>query len=34
MHHYDYHCDHSGTPIALTDRRGLAKLDPWSNALQ
>jgi uncharacterized protein RhaS with RHS repeats len=30
--HY-YHCDHLGTPIALTDRQGqivwAAKLDPW-----
>ena len=36
IHHY--HCDHLGTPMALTDQRGLvtwaAKLDPWGNVLQ
>jgi RHS repeat-associated protein len=30
-----FHCDHLGTPIALTDREGkiawAAKLDPWGN---
>jgi RHS repeat-associated protein len=33
--HYYYHCDHLGTPLALTDRQGqvvwAAKLDPWGN---
>jgi RHS repeat-associated protein len=32
---YFYHCDHLGTPIALTDRQGqivwAAKYDPWGN---
>jgi RHS repeat-associated protein len=32
---YFYHCDHLGTPIALTDRNGqiawAARLDPWGN---
>ena len=32
--HY-YHCDHLGTPLALTDQQGniawAAKLDPWGN---
>ena len=32
--HY-YHCDHLGTPLALTDREayiaGAEKLDPWGN---
>ncbi|MCL2726151.1 MAG: type VI secretion system tip protein VgrG [Polyangiaceae bacterium] len=32
--HY-YHCDHLGTPLALTDRQGqivwAARLDPWGN---
>ncbi|WP_415829601.1 RHS repeat-associated core domain-containing protein, partial [Delftia tsuruhatensis] len=36
IHHY--HCNHLGTPMALTDQRGLvtwaAKLDPWGNVLQ
>ncbi len=36
IHHY--HCDYLGTPMALTDQRGLvtwaAKLDPWGNVLQ
>ena len=30
-----YHCDHLGTPVALTDQQGRiaweAKLDPWGN---
>jgi uncharacterized protein RhaS with RHS repeats len=33
-----YHCDHLGTPMALTDQTGqvawAAKLDPWGNVLQ
>ncbi|ABX37111.1 YD repeat protein [Delftia acidovorans SPH-1] len=36
IHHY--HCDHLGTPMALTDQTGqvawAAKLDPWGNVLQ
>jgi YD repeat-containing protein len=36
IHHY--HCDHLGTPLALTDRDGCVvwavKLDPWGNVLQ
>jgi RHS repeat-associated protein len=36
IHHY--HCDHLGTPMALTDQTGqvawAAKLDPWGNMLQ
>ncbi len=36
IHHY--HCDHLGTPMALTDQAGqvawAAKLDPWGNVLQ
>ncbi|WP_428142920.1 RHS repeat-associated core domain-containing protein [Delftia acidovorans] len=36
IHHY--HCDHLGTPMALTDQNGqvawAAKLDPWGNVLQ
>jgi RHS repeat-associated protein len=35
--HY-YHCDHLGTPIALTDRQGqivwAAQYDPWGNIIQ
>ncbi|MCS4294221.1 RHS repeat-associated protein [Comamonas sp. BIGb0152] len=34
--HY-YHCDHLGTPLALTDSKGqiawAARLDPWGNVL-
>jgi RHS repeat-associated protein len=36
IHHY--HCDHLGTPLALTDRDGCVvwavKLDPWGNVQQ
>ena len=36
IHHY--HCDHLGTPMALTDQTGqvawAAKLAPWGNVLQ
>jgi uncharacterized protein RhaS with RHS repeats len=35
---YHYHCDHLGTPLALTDQDGCVvwavKLDPWGNVLQ
>ncbi|WP_394680949.1 RHS domain-containing protein [uncultured Comamonas sp.] len=36
-HHHYYHCDHLGTPLALTDANGqivwAASLDPWGNVL-
>jgi RHS repeat-associated protein len=36
IHHY--HCDHLGTPLALTDQDGCVvwavKLDPWGNVLK
>jgi RHS repeat-associated protein len=35
---YHYHCDHLGTPLALTDQDGCVvwavKLDPWGNVQQ